>query len=123
MRTVLEFPDSAGVIRGVAAELPKGGLPVIALREAPDVSRAVAGFDLVSLRVADRDSLAAWADHLDACGVKHSPLIEASLGWLLVLHDPDGIEIHLYTDAEHGLDRSQLPGHGRRIDMSQTTST
>jgi hypothetical protein len=53
--------------------------------------------------------------HLDGLGIAHSPLIEASIGWLLVFNDPDGLEIHLYSWAAHGEDFSDRPGHGRPV--------
>jgi hypothetical protein len=48
-------------------------------------------------------------------GVPHSPIIEASVGWLLVFNDPDGLELHLYSRAGHGIDHSGRPGYGRAI--------
>jgi catechol-2,3-dioxygenase len=63
--------------------------------------------------VPDRDALGGWVEHLDACGVTHSPVIDATVGWLVVLHDADGHEIHLYTDQRHGMDQAGRPGYGR----------
>jgi hypothetical protein len=37
------------------------------------------------------------------------------VGWLLVFNDPDGLEIHLYTWAKHGLDKTGTPGYGRAV--------
>lgn len=45
-------------------------------------------------------TIEAWVAHLDALGIDHSPIIEASLGWLLVFDDPDGLQLHLYTWAD-----------------------
>lgn len=42
-------------------------------------------------------------------------MIEASIGWLLVLKDPDGLELHLYSWARHGIDHSARPGYGRPV--------
>jgi hypothetical protein len=55
----------------------------------------------------------AWAAHLDRAGVGHSPVIEASIGYLLVFDDPDGISLHLYSWAVHGVDHADRPGYGR----------
>jgi len=42
-----------------------------------------------------------WADRLDALGVEHAPIVEASIGFMLRFEDPDGIEVRFYTlDAE-----------------------
>ena len=56
-----------------------------------------------------------WADHLDELGIRHSPVIEASIGWLLVFDDPDGLQLHIYSFAAHGIDQSHRPGYGRRV--------
>jgi len=47
--------------------------------------------------------------------VRHSPIVEASIGWLLIFDDPDGVTLHLYTWAEHGIAVSDRPGYGRPI--------
>ncbi|WP_280466539.1 hypothetical protein [Nocardia cyriacigeorgica] len=46
--------------------------------------------------------------------------MDASVGWILVFHDPDGLEIHMYTWAEHGIDQSGRPGYGTAIDNPDT---
>lgn len=65
--------------------------------------------------ITDRTDAESWAAHLDTLGIPHSPVIEASIGWLLVFNDPDGLELHLYTWAEHGIDQYGRPGYGRRV--------
>ncbi|SDF75840.1 VOC family protein [Pseudonocardia oroxyli] len=109
----LEFPDDAGVLRGVAGDLPgcEGGL---ALRETPE-AHSQPGLELL-LGVADKRAIEEWTVHLDALGVAHSPVIDATVGWLLVLHDPDGHEIHLYSEVRHGIDQSGRSGYGRLVD-------
>jgi catechol 2,3-dioxygenase-like lactoylglutathione lyase family enzyme len=108
----LEFPDDAGVVRGVAGDLPgcDGGL---ALRETPE-AHSQPGLELL-LGVADKHAIEEWVAHLDALGVPHSPVIDATVGWLLVVHDPDGHEIHLYSEERHGIDQSGRPGYGRTV--------
>jgi hypothetical protein len=75
-------------------------------------------FDPISFGVHDREHIEQWAAHLDAVGVPHSSVIEASLGWLLVFDDPDGLQLHLYSWAEHGLDHSHRPGYGHRVESA-----
>ncbi len=119
LRAVLEFADEEdGVVRGIAYEIP--GLPEVgvALRENPAAARGITGFDPVSFAIADRDAAQAWADRLDELGIPHSPVIDATVGWLLVFHDPDGTEIHLYSMERHGLDPTGRPGTGRRVDAN-----
>lgn len=108
----MEFrDDDDGPVMGVVFE-PTGGV-YISLRQNPEAARGIAGFDPVSLGVVDRDALEAWVAHLDAQGVDHSPVIEASIGWLVVFHDPDGVEHHLYTMAGHGIDHTGRAGYGQ----------
>jgi catechol-2,3-dioxygenase len=112
-----EFADADGVVRGVAG--PVGdGVAGLALRLNPEKARAIAGFDPVNWAVETREDLGDWIAHLDALGIPHSPEIEASIGWLLVFNDPDGLEIHVYTDASHGVDHGDRPGYGRRVGMA-----
>jgi catechol 2,3-dioxygenase-like lactoylglutathione lyase family enzyme len=107
----LEFPDGTGVVRGVAGPLPGCGGVGIGLRETED-AHSQPGLELL-LGVADHAGITGWAEHLDALGVPHSPVIDATVGWLVVLHDADGHEIHLYTDERHGIDQTGREGYGR----------
>lgn len=111
----IEFPDDDGVVRGVAGTVPGLGRAMVALREHPVAAAGCAGFDPVSFAVDEASDLEAWMEHLDSHGIEHSPLIEASIGWLLVFHGPDGLEIHLYTWASHGEDHSDKPGYGTAV--------
>jgi catechol 2,3-dioxygenase-like lactoylglutathione lyase family enzyme len=116
LRPVLEFRDDHdGVVRGVGYDVP--GVPdlQVALRENPGASRGIAGFDPVSFAIADRGAAEAWVARLDELGVDHSPVIDATVGWLVVFHDPDGTEIHLYTMERHGLDPVGRPHTGRPV--------
>jgi catechol 2,3-dioxygenase-like lactoylglutathione lyase family enzyme len=110
-----EFPDQDGIVRGASGHL--AGVPdtFLALRENPAAARGVAGADLINLLVANRAGLEAWAHRLDDLGIDHSPIIDATIGWLLVLQDPDGIELHLYTRERHGIDQTDRPGYGRPV--------
>lgn len=110
----MEFPDEDGVVRGVAGAMPGVG-EHIAMRENPRAAAGCEGFDPFIYGVDGPGDLEAWAAHLDELGIDHSPVIEASVGWLLVFDDLNGIEIHLYTALEHGRDHSNRAGYGRRI--------
>jgi catechol 2,3-dioxygenase-like lactoylglutathione lyase family enzyme len=111
----MEFPDADGVVRGVAGTAPGLGDVQLTFRENAKAAEGCQGFDPVSFGVADLAAVEAWAAHLDALGIPHSPAIEASVGWLLVFDDPDGLQLHLYSWAAHGLDHSDRPGYGRAI--------
>ena len=109
-----EFPDDDGVVRGVAGTAPGLGDTGIALRERPAVA-GLSGFDPVIFAVADRAAVHAWAAHLDALGVAHR-VVEATIGWMLLFHDPDGLEIHLYSRDRSDLDNTGRAGFGRSVD-------
>jgi hypothetical protein len=62
----------------------------------------------------------AWAGYLDELSVPHSPIIEASIGWLLVFNDPDGLELHLHKLGRAGHRplmrfRSRRGGHDQAL--------
>lgn len=108
---IYEFPDDDGVVRGVAYTAPGLGDTAVALRERPDVA-GLSGFDPVIFAVDDRAAVHAWAAHLDALGVANQ-VVEATIGWMVLFHDPDGLEIHLYSRDRTDLDNSGQPGFGR----------
>src|SRR5437660_11284675 len=95
LKPTMEFPDDDGVVRGVAYE-PLGGFG-LALRENPAVAKGIAGYDPFAILLQGRADVDAWAARLDSLGVEHSPVIEASIGWMLAFLDPDGLELRLYT--------------------------
>lgn len=99
----VEFPDSDGVVRGVAGTFRDFESPGLSLRETPD-AHTVPGLELM-LGVADKAAVEAWGARLDELDVAHSPVVGATFGWLMVLNDPDGHELHLYSDERHGLDQ------------------
>ena len=113
----MEFrDDDDGPVMGVVFE-PISGV-CICLRQNPGAAVGIAGFDPVSLAVTDRDDLDAWAGHLDELGVERSPVIDATIGWMIVFHDPDGTEHHLYTVAGHGIDHRGRAGYGKAVETS-----
>ncbi len=91
----IEFPHDDGTVRGVAYRAKNGF--ALALRENPTVARAIAGYDPFAILVQGRADIEAWATRLDDLGVAHSPVIEATIGWLMSFKDPDGLELRFYT--------------------------
>lgn len=86
---------------GVALRDPKGTVR-LAVRFAPQRAAALAGFDPIALAVAGRTELESWARHLDELNVPYDGIVSGHVGWLITgLHDPDGIEVRLYTFEEH----------------------
>jgi catechol 2,3-dioxygenase-like lactoylglutathione lyase family enzyme len=97
-----EFPDGDGVVRGVAGAI--GGVAV-ALRENPEVAKGVSGFDPICFAIPDKSAAIAWAARFEELGADFTGPGEGTIGWVVQVRDPDGIEIRLYsTGAEKGLD-------------------
>ncbi|MFI6453255.1 VOC family protein [Streptosporangium amethystogenes] len=92
------FEDEDGVIRGMSFKVPGAALQ-IALRQNPDLARALFDADPFALQVT-LAGLDAWAAHLDDLGIPHSPIIRASSGHALGFADPDGVQIRLYAPDE-----------------------
>jgi predicted enzyme related to lactoylglutathione lyase len=109
----MKFPDADGTVRGLAGRFRDFADPGLSLRQTPD-AHTMAGLELM-LGVADKAAIEAWGTRLDELGVAHSPVIDATVGWLMVLNDPDGHEVHLYSDQRHDLDQSHKPGYGRPV--------
>ncbi len=109
----IEFPDEQGVVRGLAGTAKGLGEVGLALRENPAAAVGIRGFDPVSFGIEDKAAAEEWVVHLDSLGVPHSPVIDATVGWIVVFHDPDGTEIHLYSFAAHGIDQTGRAGYGR----------
>ncbi len=59
-------------------------------------------FDPVTIAVRDRATLAAWDEYLTGQGIVHSEVITAIQAWLIVVPDPDGHRLRLYTLETHG---------------------
>jgi len=59
-------------------------------------------FDPITLDIEDRRALAAWAAHCDREGGRNSGEIVTALAYMLVIEDPDGRRIRLYTRETHG---------------------
>ena len=55
------------------------------------------GLDHFAFEVADRAALDAWAKHLDALGIDHSPIKDAPYGTVLTFRDPDNIQLEFYV--------------------------
>ena len=94
-----EFTDEDGVVRGVAGALsdPAGRVVLtVALRQNPEVSAGLGGFDPLSLSVPEHADLQRWVDHVVASGFD-APRVENAVA---ALHDPDGHEIRLFS-PEH----------------------
>ncbi|TQN43607.1 catechol 2,3-dioxygenase-like lactoylglutathione lyase family enzyme [Blastococcus colisei] len=96
----VEFVED-GVLMGVALRDPSGTV-TLAARHDPQRAAVLAGFDPIAVGVPTRSDLEAWASRLDVLGQRHGGIVTGHQGWVLVgLHDPDGIEVRLYTIERH----------------------
>ncbi|GAC1520287.1 MAG: VOC family protein [Chloroflexota bacterium] len=91
----IEFVED-GVLMGVALHDPRSGVR-LAVRRAPERAESWQGFDPVAFAVTTRAELDVWVEHLDAEGIEHGPVMNGHIGWVVGFHDPDGIEVRLYT--------------------------
>ena len=98
LRVCLTFVEE-GVLMGVAVA-DSAETVALALRNAPERTAAMAGFDPVALCVPTVQALKAWQQRLDDLGEPHGGIVTGHAGSVLVgLRDPDGIEIRLYQPA------------------------
>jgi len=92
-------PD--GSLFAYILEVPGLGT-LLELRLDPGAAAKTAGFDPVTIAVADQAALEGWIAVLDAAGIPHSGVLVAIQAWLLVFDDPDGRRLRLYTLTAHG---------------------
>jgi hypothetical protein len=91
-----EFSGDDGVVRGVAGTVAGLGDTLLALREDPDAAAGVKGFDPIAFAVKEHDDLQGWITCLDQIGVSHTPIVQATTGWLMAADDPDGLHVLFY---------------------------
>jgi glyoxylase I family protein len=58
------------------------------------------GLDHVAFTVDSRASLDDWVVWLDEANVTHSEIKEGATGWLIILRDPDNVQLELYTSSK-----------------------
>ena len=97
----LDHTRDEGTRFAVVVDVPGLGT---ALQLRLDSERAArqAMFDPLAIAVDDRAALERWDAALTQLGVLHSPILNAVRGWLIVIQDPDGNRIRLYTPESHG---------------------
>jgi glyoxylase I family protein len=98
MQLLLQADDENVRVRVLAH--PDSGL-IIGLREYPGhktgaFSEFRTGLDHIAFTVSSRDELEAWQDVLAERGITFSPIAESPIGTLVVLRDPDNIQLELW---------------------------
>lgn len=105
--TQLDHRRPDGTLFAVILDVPGLGTR-LELRLDPATATALAGYEFLTLAVDDRAALDRWITHLDSRGITHSPPVVALVGWVLVIPDPDGQRLRLYTIAPHRLDADRI---------------
>ncbi|GAA1912860.1 hypothetical protein GCM10009837_41900 [Streptomyces durmitorensis] len=105
--TELDHRRPDGTLFAVILDVPGLGTR-LELRLDPATATALRGYDFLTLAVDDRAALDEWIAHLDTLDIPHSPPVVALVGWLLVVPDPDGQRLRLYTNTPHGLDAARV---------------
>ncbi|MFF1807987.1 VOC family protein [Streptomyces sp. NPDC058251] len=100
--TELDHRRPDGTLIAVILDVPGLGTH-LELRLDPATAVALDGYDFLTLTIEDRAALDRWTAHLDRLGIRHSPPIVGLVGRLLVIPDPDGLRLRLYTARPHGL--------------------
>ena len=72
------------------------------LRLHPERALKHRGFDPITLSVESYAALQQWDQLLTDRGIRHSPIITSIYAWIIVLEDPDGNRLRLYTLESHG---------------------
>jgi glyoxylase I family protein len=98
MQLLLQADDENVRVRVLAH--PDSGL-IIGLREYPGhddgaFSEFRTGLDHIAFAVSSRNELDAWQDVLAQKGITFSPIAESLIGTLVVLRDPDNIQLELW---------------------------
>src|SRR5690242_2869990 len=78
---VFEFPDATGALAGVGGRLPGPSPMALAFHRNP-TAQAQEGLE-ISVVVETVDDLNKWVEHLDRQAVPHSPIIDATISWLV----------------------------------------
>ena len=86
---ILVHPDSRLMVSLAQHEAGQGG----------QFDELRPGLDHLSFAVADRDALEVWERHLVERGVTCSPIQDVPYGSVLVLRDPDHIQLELFVLA------------------------
>jgi catechol 2,3-dioxygenase-like lactoylglutathione lyase family enzyme len=116
LKVSIDFPDADGVVRGVGGFVDGLTVP-ISLQENPVAAQAASvGFDPICFSIADRAAADAWVARLNDLGVENSGIVDGTIGWRVMFHDPDGTEIRLYSlSKDDSEDKTGRPGYARLV--------
>jgi catechol 2,3-dioxygenase-like lactoylglutathione lyase family enzyme len=99
--TALDHFTERGDLFAMILEFPNLGT-ALELRLDPAAAVAQKGFDPITLSIRNNTELDQWCTRLDELQVEHSPILNGFVGRLLVIEDPDGRRLRLYSLETHG---------------------
>ena len=88
------------VVLSADGERPLLSLNVHEANEGEDFAESRTGLDHLAFRLAGPDELARWKTRLEELGVVHSEIKDARFGGLIVLRDPDNIQLEVFAERE-----------------------
>jgi catechol 2,3-dioxygenase-like lactoylglutathione lyase family enzyme len=99
--SALDHRRPGGELFAMIVDFPDLGAP-LELRLDPAAACAQKGFDPVTFSVQSNDDLSRWCTRLDELEVPHSPVLNGFAGQLIVIEDPDGRRLRLYSLEPQG---------------------
>ena len=91
--------DADGNVYAFICQMPGWGT-LLDLRQSDFHAEGSQRFDPITLNITGRAELARWAEHFDAMGAENSGEIPTGLAFMLIVKDPDGRRIRLYTEEK-----------------------
>jgi catechol 2,3-dioxygenase-like lactoylglutathione lyase family enzyme len=95
--------ETDGSLYAFILDIPNLGTK-LELRLNPEQARKHFHFDPITIAVQDKAALKQWKSYLEEKKLPHSPILVAIQAWMIVVEDPDGNRLRLYTLETHGWD-------------------
>lgn len=95
----VELPGVTKIVLSADGERPLLSLNLHDANAGEDFAESRTGLDHFAFLVGGREELAGWQARFDELGVEHSEIKESPFGALIVLRDPDNIQLEVYAPA------------------------
>lgn len=92
----VELPGVHKVVLSADGRQPLLSLNLHDANAGEDFAESRTGLDHFAFRVDGPDELAWWQAHFEALGVEHSGIKDSPFGGLIVLRDPDNIQLEVF---------------------------
>ncbi|HVZ45731.1 MAG TPA: VOC family protein [Ramlibacter sp.] len=100
-KTAMDHRKPDGTLFAYILSFPGLGTE-LEIRLDPAAAKSQKGLDPITLTVDGPADLEKWRAHFQAKNLPHSPVLAGLVGWLIVVEDPDGRRLRLYTKQTHG---------------------